>query len=70
MRESQQAEGKSDFVHKLSIALKEAHETDYWLDLLKETDLLDARGYDSIHADLDEIVKLLTSIIKSTKSKR
>jgi four helix bundle protein len=45
--------------------LNEANETEYWLELLKETEYLDARGFASIHKDLRELLKLLTSIIKS-----
>jgi four helix bundle protein len=67
VREAEQAESKSDFAHKLSIALKEANETDYWLELLKETEYLTARGFQSIRGDLLEFLKLLTSIIKSAK---
>ena len=45
VRESEHAESKADFIHKLSIALKEANETEYWLDLLKETDYLNESEY-------------------------
>ncbi len=45
VRESEHAESKANFIHKLSIALKEANETEYWLDLLKETDYLNESEY-------------------------
>lgn len=45
VRESEHAESKADFVHKLSIALKEANETEYWLELLKETSYLKNSDY-------------------------
>jgi four helix bundle protein len=67
IREAEQGESRPDFVHKLAIALKEAHEAEYWLELLKETGYLDSKGFNSIHRDLRELLKLLTSIINSTK---
>src|SRR5580765_4000206 len=67
VREAEQAESKSDFIHKLGIALKEANETDYWLTLLHRTAYLTSAQFDSIHADIDKLLKLLTSIIKTTK---
>ena len=66
VRESQQAESRPDFIHKLAIALKEAHETEYWLLLLKKTDYLTAKQAQSILADIRELQKLLTSIMKTT----
>lgn len=69
VRESEHAESKADFIHKLSIALKEANETEYWLDLLKETDYLNELEYLSIQENIKEILKLLVSIIKTTKHK-
>jgi four helix bundle protein len=67
IREAEQGESKADFIHKLSIALKEAKETEYWLDLLFQSEYIDEKSYHSIHADLKELLKLLTSIIKSSK---
>lgn len=67
VRESEHAESKADFIHKLSIALKEANETEYWLDLLKETEFISEKEYISIQADIKEILKLLVSIIKTSK---
>jgi four helix bundle protein len=58
-----------DFIHKLAIALKEANETEYWLNILKDTGYIDDRMYKSINKDCIEIIKLLTSIIKTSKSK-
>jgi four helix bundle protein len=69
IREAEHAESKADFVHKLSIALKEANETEYWLDLLYETSFLKSSEYISIQKDIKEILKLLISIIKTTKQK-
>lgn len=67
--ESQNAQSPSDFVHKLSIALKEADETKYWLRLLKGSEYISDEVYSSMMADLMEIIALLTSIIKTTKEK-
>ena len=66
--EAQQAQSRKDFVSKLCIALKEAGETDYWLRLLRATDYLTESEYKSVITDCKELEKLLTSIVKSTKS--
>ena len=66
-RESKNAQSRMDFLNKLNIALKEADETEYWLDLLHETDYLDDDQYVSINEDCAELIKLLTSIIKKLK---
>lgn len=58
----------SDFIAKLYISLKEANETAYWLDLLKETDYIDQKTFKSINEDCEELIKLITSIIKTTKN--
>ena len=68
-REARNAQSRLDFISKLNIALKEADETAYWLELLKEGDFIDQQSYESIFNDCDELVKLLTSIIKSNKKK-
>ncbi len=67
VREAEQAESKADFVHKLAIALKEANETEYWLELLHETHYLEPDAFSAIHRDAVELLKLLTSIINSSK---
>ena len=67
IKEAIQAESRADFIHKMAIALKEASETEYWLELLKETDFLNQEHYDSIQADCQELLRLLTSIVKSSK---
>jgi four helix bundle protein len=67
VREAEQAESKADFIHKLAIALKEAKETEYWILLLQETDYLISQQSQSVLNDLTEIIKLLTSIIKTSK---
>lgn len=67
VRESEHAESKADFKHKLSIAQKEINESIYWLELLEKTDYLDEKEFNSLNNDAVEIIKLLTSIIKATK---
>ncbi len=66
-RESSNAQSKDDFIHKLSIALKEADETAYWLELLVGAEDITQKQFDSLNADLKEIIALLTSIIKTSK---
>lgn len=67
VREAANAESGSDFVHKLGIAQKEVSETQYWLDLLFQTDYLTQQEYDSIIADSEEVIKLLRSSILTKK---
>ena len=59
---------RNDFLYKMNLAIKECSETCYWLELLYETDYLSAAQYESIYADAQELLKLLTAIIKTTKS--
>ncbi|KVV15368.1 four helix bundle protein [Flavobacterium sp. TAB 87] len=68
IRESEHAESKLDFIHKLAIAQKEANETVYWLQLLKATNYLNDKEYENIIIDAVEILKLITSILKTTKA--
>ena len=68
-RESKNAQSGPDFLNKLNIALKEADETEYWLDLLHATDYLDDKIYNSLNNDCVEIIKMLTAIIKTLKGK-
>lgn len=69
IREAQNAQSNSDFVHKLSISQKEADETLYWIELLKDTQYISEIEYQSLENDLIEIIKLLCTIIKTSKSK-
>ena len=69
VREAEHAESKSDFKHKMAIAQKEINESIYWLELLKETEYLNQDEFDSLNSDAVEIIKLVTSIIKTTQSK-
>ena len=68
VRESEFAQSKADFVHKMSIALKEANETDYWIDLLYDTNFITKNMYNDIKKDIKELIKLLVSIVKTSKN--
>ena len=69
IREAEHAQSKADFIHKLSISLKEANETEYWLDLLFETKYLTETEFQNIKNKIVEILKILTSIINTSKNK-
>lgn len=69
VRESEHAQSKADFIHKLSISLKEANETEYWLDLLYETKYITQIEFENLKPKIIELLKLLTSIINTSKSK-
>ncbi len=66
VREAIQAQSRNDFISKMQIALKEACETEYWLELLHETDYLSDKEFESIAADCTKVNKILISIVKST----
>ena len=67
VREAEHAQSKADFLNKNNIALKEANETCYWLELLHRTEYITTTMYDSIFADCEEILKILISIVKTSK---
>lgn len=67
IRESKNAQSNADFINKLSIALKEADETQYWFEVLYRTDYINEQRYISLNSNLNEIIALLTSIIKTSK---
>ena len=69
VRESEHAQSKADFIHKLSISLKEANETEYWLDLLFETRYISESEFKFIKPKIIEILKILVSIINTSKGK-
>ena len=68
VRESRNAQSTADFVNKLSIALKEADETAYWLELLVESNTIDLTIFNSLYNYNKELIALLTSIIKTTRN--
>jgi len=66
VKEAIRGQSTKDFRAKLNIALKEASETEYWLELLVETDYIDKKQFDSIYNDCIELIKILTAILKSS----
>lgn len=68
--EANQAQSRADFVSKLSIALKEAVETQYWLNLLRDAKYLTQREAESFLFDCEELIRILTAVIKTTKLRK
>jgi len=69
VRESKHAQSEADFLSKMSIAYKEADESDYWLNLLHDNGYLNDEQFDSLKKDSDRILKILTSIVKTMNQK-
>ncbi len=67
IREALRGQSKADFYSKLSISLKEASETEYWLELLNETGFIEDKFFDGIYSDCQELISLLVAIIKHQK---
>ena len=67
VREAKFAQSRADFINKLSIGLKEANETLYWLELLSDAEYIDEKTFVSIHNDANELTSILVSIVKTTK---
>ena len=67
VRESEHAQSRADFINKLSIALKEANETEYWILLLRRTDYISQMKFDSIVQDCRAVVRILISIVRTSK---
>jgi four helix bundle protein len=66
VREALRGQSRADFRAKMSISLREANETQYWLELLMNVDYLSTKEYNSLQYDCIELCKLLMSIVKST----
>lgn len=62
-------ESKKDFIHKLGIAVKEARETSYWLNLLKDSTYLSIAEFTILNTNCEELIRILNSIILTTKQK-
>ena len=69
-RERKNSQSKADFINKLSIALKEADETQYWLELLYESSIINENIFCSLNNDLKEIIAIITSSIKTAKQNK
>ena len=65
VKEAIRGYSKADFSFKMNIALKEASETEYWLEILHESDYLTDEQFKSLYVDCEELIKLLTSIVKT-----
>jgi four helix bundle protein len=70
IREAEHAQSTADFINKMNIALKEANETEYWLMLLKDSEYIDENTFFSIHNHCDELIRLLVSIVKTSKENK
>ena len=68
VREATRAQSTADFISKMNIALKEAEETCYWLELLHESEYLDERAFNSLYNDSMELLKILASIVKTSRA--
>ncbi len=68
IREAEFGQSKADFTSKMSIALKEASETMYWLEILKDTSYVDEKLFRSLYEDCEELIKMLVSTVKTTKN--
>ncbi|APA82774.1 four helix bundle protein [Francisella tularensis subsp. novicida] len=69
VKEAEHAQSTADFINKMNIALKEANETEYWLRLLKDSDYISQKSFDSIYPDIMELIKILASIVKTSRDK-
>ena len=69
IKEAEHAQSKADFLSKMNISFKEANETEYWLMLLKDSQYLPETVFNSLNTDCNELIRLLVSIVKTTKSK-
>jgi four helix bundle protein len=69
-REANRAESRADFIHKIAIVEKEAAETQYWIELCRETEVLNCNVLDELQRESTELLAIFTSIGKSTKVRR
>jgi four helix bundle protein len=69
IREAEFGQSKADFINKMSVALKEANESMYWLDLLKDTNFINVDIYSDLQTKCGELIAMLVSTVKTTKNK-
>lgn len=67
IREAEFGQSKADFISKMSIALKEANESEYWISILKDTNYMDEKLHESLQSDCKELIAMLVSSIKTAK---
>lgn len=70
IREAEFGQSRADFISKMSIALKEANETDYWISILRDTDYIEQNQYESLEKDIKELIAMLVSTVKTAKAKQ
>jgi four helix bundle protein len=68
IREAEFGQSRADFTSKMSMSLKEANETEYWLSLLKDTDFISEDQFMSLQPDCKELIAMLVSTVKTSKS--
>ena len=68
IREAEFGQSRADFTNKMSISLKEANETEYWLSLLKDTDFINEDQFMSLQSDCRELIAMLVATVKTAKS--
>lgn len=67
IREAEFGQSRADFISKMSISLKEANETEYWLNLLKDTDYIEQNLFESLQSDCSELIAMLAATVKTSK---
>ena len=67
VREAEFAQSKADFANKMAIALKEANETEYWLCLLKDSEMISADEFSDLHPACRELIAMLVATVKTSK---
>src|SRR5258706_11433930 len=67
VREAEYGISRADFRNKMSIALKEANETEYWLSMLRDTDYINEKTFRSLSVDCVELIKMLIATVKTTQ---
>ncbi len=67
IREAEFGQSKADFINKMSISLKEANETEYWISILKDTDYIEQKLFESLLSDCNELIAMLVASIKTAK---
>ncbi len=70
IKESKNAQSKADFIHKQSIALKEADETQYWLEILNEAEVITKEEFEPLYSKVNELISMLTASINTSKGRR
>ena len=70
VKAAQEAESRSGFIHEMSAALQKSSRVEFWLQLLRDSDFLDEKEFDSMNSDNQELFSLLTSIVKTSRGRQ